>query len=169
MENEDSIFLKIAINKAKNNLKAGSKPFGALIVQNGTIISSFSNKSDKFKDPTAHAELEVIRKASRVLKKKYLQDCVLYTTSEPCIMCLGAILWARIPKVVVGLMRNDIPKDIYNIIYQDSSSWVDKHNIFNYPISVVVCKGSKDCLKLFEEYKDIFFKINSINFERKKI
>ena len=147
--------MKLAINKAKDNLKIGSKPFGALIVREGVVVGSYSNGSDRHKDPTAHAEIGVIRQASKLLKKKYLQDCILYTTCEPCLMCLGAILWAKIPRIVVGLMRENIPNEIYDIIYKDSGAWINRDSLINYPFSVKTGCAEKECLNLFEEYKKI--------------
>lgn len=155
MANKDLFFMKLAISKAKDNLKDGSKPFGALIVHEGVVVSSYSNGSDRHKDPTAHAEIEVIRQTSRLLRKKYLQDCILYTTCEPCLMCLGAILWAKIPQIVVGLMRKNIPNDIYDIIYKDSGTWVNKDSLISYPLSVKIGYAEEECLNLFEEYKKI--------------
>lgn len=152
--------MRLAINRAKHNLKNGSKPFGALIVREGVIISSYSNRSDRYKDPTAHAEIEVIRQASKLLKKKYLLDCILYTTCEPCLMCLGAILWARIPQIVVGLMRENVPNDIYDIIYKDSKMWINKDSLINYPLSVKKGYAEEECLDLFEEYKRNSLKVD---------
>lgn len=82
-------------------------PFGAVIVQENRVIATSHNKVLKTNDPTAHAEINVIRKASRILGQFDLSDCTLYTTGYPCPMCLGAILWARIPTVYYGATMED--------------------------------------------------------------
>ena len=82
-------------------------PFGAVIVKDGEIIASAHNEVLKTNDPTAHAEVNAIRKASQALGRYDLSDCVLYTTCYPCPMCLGAVLWARIPTVYYGATETD--------------------------------------------------------------
>lgn len=82
-------------------------PFGAAIVQNGKLIASAHNEVLKTNDPTAHAEINVIRKASRTLGRFDLSDCVLYTTCKPCPMCLGAVFWARIGTIYYSATEED--------------------------------------------------------------
>jgi len=82
-------------------------PFGAVIVCNGEIIASAHNEVLKTNDPTAHAEVNAIRAASKYLGRFDLSDCVLYTTCYPCPMCLGAIFWARIPIIYYGATQTD--------------------------------------------------------------
>ncbi len=82
-------------------------PFGAIIMRDDIIISSAHNEVLKSNDPTAHAEINAIRKASHVLGKFDLSDCVLYTTCYPCPMCMGAIFWARIPTVYYASSMDD--------------------------------------------------------------
>lgn len=85
-------------------------PFGALIVHNGEMIARAHNEVLKSNDPTAHAEINAIRKASQTLGRHDLSDCILYTTCYPCPMCMGAILWARIPVVYYGATGADAAK-----------------------------------------------------------
>jgi tRNA(Arg) A34 adenosine deaminase TadA len=82
-------------------------PFGAVIVRNGQIISRACNRVIREQDPTAHAEVNAIREACRVLGRIHLEDCDLYTSCEPCPMCLGAIYWARLRSVYFAATRND--------------------------------------------------------------
>ncbi len=82
-------------------------PFGAVIVRNGEMISSAHNEVLRTNDPTAHAEINAIRNASQILGTFDLSDCILYTSCYPCPMCMGAILWARIPTVYYGATRED--------------------------------------------------------------
>lgn len=82
-------------------------PFGAVIVRNNEIIASAHNEVLKTNDPTAHAEINAIRKASDALQTHDLSECILYTSCYPCPMCMGAIFWARIPTVYYASSMND--------------------------------------------------------------
>jgi tRNA(Arg) A34 adenosine deaminase TadA len=106
MEN-DRIFLMKAIEVAFSGMKGGGGPFGAVIARNGEIISQANNKVVLNNDPTAHAEVLAIREAASRLKTHDLSDCTLYTSCEPCPMCLGAIYWSGIKTVVFACDRND--------------------------------------------------------------
>ena len=139
---------------AKNNSLNGSKnneggPFGAVIVdKNGNIISEGNNKVICSSDPTAHAEIVAIRNACQKLRTYDLSDYILYTSCEPCPMCLSAIIWANIKQVYFGCSKEDAA----NIGFRDN-------DIYSY------LKGSKkdlinlsqidrdECIKVFEEYQ----------------
>ncbi len=108
MEKDHSYFLKRAIQLAEEGMDKGSGgPFGAVIVKKGEIIAESSNKVTSTNDPTAHAEVAAIREACEKLGNFQLEDCILYTSCEPCPMCLGAIYWARPNKVYYALSRED--------------------------------------------------------------
>ncbi len=93
-------FMARAIELAKENVRSGTGgPFGALVVKDGRIIAEGSNRVTSSNDPTAHAEVVAIREACKVLKDFQLAGCDIYTTCEPCPMCLGAIYWARPARV----------------------------------------------------------------------
>lgn len=93
-------FLREAIKEAHKGMKAGKGgPFGAVIVKNGKIIARGCNQVTSSNDPTAHAEITAIRNACAKLKDFELKDCIIYSSCEPCPMCLGAIYWAR-PKAL---------------------------------------------------------------------
>jgi len=101
-------WMKIAYNEATEGMSANDGgPFGAVIVKDDKIIAAAHNQVLKSKDPTAHAEVNVIREASRIMNRFDLSDCVLYTTCQPCPMCLGAIFWARIKTVYYGATEKD--------------------------------------------------------------
>lgn len=101
-------FMDIAIEEAKKGIeKRDGGPFGAVIVKDGKVIATGHNEVICSHDPTAHAEIVAIRKASKVLERFDLSDCELYTTCEPCPMCFGAIHWAKIRKVYYGATRHD--------------------------------------------------------------
>lgn len=99
--------MELAINEARKNIERGGGPFGAVVVRNGEIISCFGNRVTQDNDPTAHAEVLAIRQASKVLCNWDLSDCEIYSSCEPCPMCLGAIYWAHIPVVYYGANRED--------------------------------------------------------------
>ena len=84
--------------------------FGAVILKDGEVVASSHNTVIESKDPTAHAEVNAIRKACRVLNTHDLSGCVLYTSAEPCPMCLSAIIWANIKKVYYANTRSDADK-----------------------------------------------------------
>lgn len=107
MQKDDVILLNKAIEVALNGMKNGGGPFGALITRNGEVVSISNNKVVLNHDPTAHAEILAIREASAKLKTHDLSDCTLYTSCEPCPMCLGAIYWSGIRTVVYACDRND--------------------------------------------------------------
>jgi len=101
-------WMQIAYNEATTGMLANDGgPFGAVVVKGGKIISSAHNEVLKTKDSTAHAEVNAIRKACKELDSFDLSGCELYTTCEPCPMCLGAIFWARISKVYYGATKDD--------------------------------------------------------------
>lgn len=100
-------YMQRAISLAKENMKTGGGPFGAVIVRNGEIVAEAANHVTKNNDPTAHAEVEAIRLAGENLKNYDLADCEIYASCEPCPMCLGAIYWARIPVVYYAADRKD--------------------------------------------------------------
>lgn len=92
-------FLREAIRVASDNVARGGGPFGAIVVRDGVVVARAANRVTANNDPTAHAEVEVIREACRTLGTFQLEGCEIYSSSEPCPMCLGAIYWAR-PKAV---------------------------------------------------------------------
>jgi len=100
-------FMRRAIALALDNIRAGGGPFGCVIVKDGRIIAEGANCVTPTNDPTAHAEVVAIREACRALKNFQLEGCELYTTCEPCPMCLGAIYWARPSRVFYAAAAGD--------------------------------------------------------------
>jgi len=100
-----------AIALSLENVRAGrGGPFAALVVRNGSVVAEGTNQVTTTLDPTAHAEVVAIRRACQALKNFQLSDCELYTTCEPCPMCMGAIYWAHLAKVYYGNTRADAAK-----------------------------------------------------------
>lgn len=102
MKQDDEYYMNLALAEAKKAYILNEVPIGCLIVKDGTIITRAYNRKTLDNIATYHAEIVAIEEACRILKTWYLDDCTLYTTVEPCLMCTGAIIQARIPKVVYG-------------------------------------------------------------------
>lgn len=148
---------KQAMNKAIEESKVNSinyyqkgGPFGAAIVKNGKIIASAHNTVVESKDPTAHAEINAIRKAAKVLNTHDLSECILYTSTEPCPMCLSATIWANIKEIYYANTRKDADnigfRDnmIYDYLEGKSKSFLKMHHIESYK-----------ALEVFENFKEL--------------
>ena len=98
----DEYFMKQALREAEAAFAEGEVPVGAVIVCNNRIIARAHNQTETLNDPTAHAEMLAITAATNVLGAKYLKDCTLFVTVEPCIMCAGAIGWSQVSRIVYG-------------------------------------------------------------------
>jgi len=98
----DEQFMQRALDEARQALREGEIPIGAVVVCNNRIIARAHNLTETLCDVTAHAEMQAITSAANLLGGKYLTDCTLYVTVEPCAMCAGAIGWAQIPRIVYG-------------------------------------------------------------------
>lgn len=100
--NTDEHFMKQALRQAMLAMEQGEVPVGAVVVCQDTIIARGHNQTERLTDVTAHAEIIALTAASNALGSKYLTDCTLYVTLEPCVMCAGALNWAKIGRVVYG-------------------------------------------------------------------
>ncbi len=98
----DEYFMKEALKEAQKAFDEGEVPVGAVVVCKQQIIARAHNMTQKLNDVTAHAEMQAFTAASHFLGSKFLKDCTLYVTLEPCVMCAGAALWTQIGKVVIG-------------------------------------------------------------------
>jgi tRNA(adenine34) deaminase len=98
----DEYFMRIALNEAKAAFTMGEIPVGAIVVVNNQIIAKTHNLTEMLNDVTAHAEMQAITASANNLGGKYLQNCTLYVTLEPCQMCAGALYWSQITKIVYG-------------------------------------------------------------------
>ncbi len=147
-------FMKLAISEARKGIRSGhGGPFGAVIVKDSEVIGKGHNQVVKNNDPTCHGEIMAIHKACKKLGTFDLSGCEVYTTGEPCPMCLAAILWANISKVYFGCNIWDTAK----IGFRDSAFYefqakVDKSDFIQ--------ELDRDaCLKLYEEYDGLRDKI----------
>lgn len=116
MKDNHSKFMQKAIKLAEKSVLKGGGPFGAVIVKDGVIVAEGNNNVTLNNDPTAHAEVSVIRNACKKLNTFDLAGCVIYSSCEPCPMCLSAIYWAHIDKIYFGCNKTDAK----NIGFDDS-------------------------------------------------
>jgi len=149
----DLIFMREAIRLSIENANKGRGPFGAVIVKDGKIIAQGINRVIQLGDPTAHAEILAIREACKKLGRIDLVDCVIYSSCEPCPMCMGAILWARIQALFYACSRNDAREygfkdaDFYEEMYKPESE--RKLNIKR-----ILEKEALEALRIWEENPD---------------
>lgn len=129
-------FMTEAIRLSRESVKAGGGPFGAVIVKEGEIIAASSNSVTKDNDPTAHAEVNTIRKACKELNTFDLSGCEIYTSCEPCPMCFGAIYWARLDKLYFANTKIDAKNIGFDdsFIYEEIELSYDKRKIPNIQI-----------------------------------
>ncbi|MBL4578712.1 MAG: nucleoside deaminase, partial [Flavobacteriales bacterium] len=117
----DQQFMQEAINVALEGMRGKGGPFGAVVVKNGEVVGRGSNRVTNTNDPTAHAEVVAIRDACKNLESFQLDGCDIYTSCEPCPMCLGAIYWARPDKVYYACDKTDAAKSGFDddFIYKE--------------------------------------------------
>ena len=128
---KDEQCMREAIRLADESVERGGGPFGAVIVKNGEIVARGANSVTLDNDPTAHAEVKAIREACRTLGTFSLDGCVLYSSCEPCPMCLGAIYWAGISRIYYGNNRRDAA-DIHfadDFIYDELARPLDQRTL----------------------------------------
>ncbi len=131
MSEKNPLFIRRAIELSLESVKKGGGPFGAVITKDGKIIAESCNQVTLLNDPTAHAEIGVIREAARKLNTFDLTGCSIYISCEPCPMCLGAIYWARIDKVFFAGTRSDAENIGFDdsLIYEEISRPIQERKI----------------------------------------
>lgn len=136
----DEYFMKEALKEARKAFEADEVPVGAVIVCENKIIARAYNLSERLNDVTAHAEMQAFTSASNHLGSKFLEECILYVTLEPCLMCAGASYWTRIGKIVYGTMDE---KRGYSKIAD---------NIFHPKTKVLSGIMEKECAEILTTY-----------------
>ena len=133
---QDKTFMREAIRLADESVKNGGGPFGAVIVKDGEIVAGSANSVTIDNDPTAHAEVNTIRKACRKLGTFDLSDCVIYTSCEPCPMCLGAIYWAHISRIYYGNTKKDAAAIDFadDFIYKELEQHIEHRSVPFIPL-----------------------------------
>ena len=150
MKNE---FMKRAIELSVESVNNGGGPFGSVIVKDDKIIAEGSNKVTSNNDPTAHGEIVAIREACKKLNNFSLNQCELYSTCEPCPMCLSAIYWARIEKIYYANTREDARKIDFDdsLIYTELQKNIDKRKI---PMIQIMRNEALKAFELWDKKKD---------------
>ena len=150
-------FMEVAIAEAREGMnKNHGGPFGAVVVKDGKIIGKGHNTVVKNNDPTCHGEISAIKDACKNLNDFDLKGAEIYTTGEPCPMCLGAILWANIERIYFGcsIKENDMIGFRDEVFYKNLSISTEKMKV------KLVQIDHDECLKLFEEYSNLTDKTN---------
>jgi len=149
MSSREHRFMQAAVDLAKLGMQEGKGgPFGCVIVKDDVIIGSGSNSVTSYNDPTAHAEIVAIRDACKTLKHFQLTGCELYTSCEPCPMCLGAIYWAR-PSVIYFANTR---KDATAIGFDDSLIYDELNVPFELRAIKTIHLQTPEAIKVFEEW-----------------
>ncbi len=148
-------FIREAIRIASENVDKNGGPFGAVIVKDGEIIARSGNTVTQSNDPTAHAEVNAIREACRRLGTFHLEGCTIYSSCEPCPMCLAAIYWARIERVFFAATREDAAGAGFDdsLIYNEISKPVEERII---PFSIL---GGGEAMQPFLRWKSYSAKV----------
>lgn len=102
----DAYFMRLALQEAKTAFELGEIPIGCIVVAHQKIIAKAHNLTERLIDVTAHAEMQAISSAAQNLGGKYLKNCTLYVTIEPCQMCAGALYWSQVSRIVIGAQDN---------------------------------------------------------------
>jgi guanine deaminase len=154
MKSMDNPFMKEAIALSLQNIRNGrGGPFAALVVKDGRVIARGTNLVTSTNDPTAHAEIVAIREACKVLGTFQLKGCELYTTCEPCPMCMGAIYWARPSRVYYASTRDDAAEAGFDdsLIYEEIQRPVNERRI---PMTQLMHEQALDAFREWEKKTD---------------
>ncbi|HEY1377509.1 MAG TPA: nucleoside deaminase [Gemmataceae bacterium] len=148
MTEED--YMRLAIAKTREGIAAGQSPFGSVIVRGGEVVAVTHNTVWMTTDPTAHAEVNCIRAAATGLKTIFLRGCTLYSTTEPCPMCLSAIHWAKIERVVFGATIADAAEAGFTELMFPARELARQGGS---PLIVESGLLQRECAALFDEWK----------------
>ncbi len=135
----DEYFMKMALNEAVQALEKDEVPVGCVVVSNNRVIARAHNLTETLNDVTAHAEMQVITAAANFLGGKYLRDCTLYVTLEPCVMCSGALSWAQISKVVIGAR-------------DEQRGFISKHLSLHPKTEIITGVMENECSSIVKEF-----------------
>lgn len=138
-------FMRHAFTLAEDAKDAGEIPIGAIIVKDNRIVGRGYNQTELLKDATAHAEMIAISAASATLENKYLEDCTLYVTLEPCPMCAGALVWSKIDRIVFG--ASDPKSGACGSIFNLSTN-----NKLNHQVEVIQGVLEQDCEWILKQF-----------------
>lgn len=146
----DADFMRQAIEIARAGIAAGQSPFGSVIVKNGAVVAVTHNTVWLTCDPTAHAEVNCIRAAAKALQAIAFEGCTLYSTTEPCPMCLSAIHWAKIERVVFGASIADAAAAGFKELFVPAAVLAE---MGQSPLKVESGLLREECAELFNEWE----------------
>ena len=135
----DEYYMKMALQEAEAALEKDEVPIGCIVVSNNRIIARAHNLTETLNDVTAHAEMQAITSAANFLGGKYLINCTLYVTLEPCVMCSGALSWSQISKVVIGAR-------------DEQRGFINKHLSLHPKTEIVTCIMEHECSTIVKEF-----------------
>ena len=142
--------MKVAIDKTREGIAAGQSPFGSVIVKDGEVVAATHNTVWRDTDPTAHAEVNCLRPAAQALGTIDLTGCTLYSTCEPCPMCLAAIHWAKVDRVVFGASIDDAAGAGFCELHVAAGTLAE---MGRSPLKVEGGLLREECAALFDEWK----------------
>lgn len=131
--------MKMALHEAEIALEKDEVPIGCIIVSNNRVIARAHNLTETLNDVTAHAEMQAITSAANFLGGKYLKDCTMYVTMEPCVMCSGALSWSQISKVVIGAR-------------DEHRGFINKHLSLHPKTEIITGVLEHDCSLIVKEF-----------------
>jgi tRNA(Arg) A34 adenosine deaminase TadA len=146
----DEDWMRLTIRKTQEGIAAGQSPFGSLIVRDSALIAAAHNSVWRDTNPTAHAEVNCIRTAARELKTIFLYGCTLYSTTEPCPMCMSAIHWARVERVVYGTAVADAAAAGFHELHVPAIVLVE---LGKSPVCVEGGLLREECAELFTQWQ----------------
>jgi len=147
---QDERFMREALREAQAAASENEVPIGAVVVSRGRIIAKGHNMTERLKDPTAHAEMIALTAATEAIGGKYLQDCTLYVTVEPCPMCAGALCWSQISRIVWGA---DDPKRGHSLFSGEPASPGGPRRSLLHPRTETLSGVlAEECSQLVSEY-----------------
>jgi tRNA(Arg) A34 adenosine deaminase TadA len=149
--NNDYDFMNKAIAKTLEGIAAGQSPFGAVIVRDGEVVAATHNTVWKTCDPTAHAEVNCIRSAAQALAAIDLSGCAMYSTCEPCPMCLAAIHWSKLDRVVFGATIDDAAAAGFHELRVDAAVLAE---MGRSPLRVEGGLLREECARLFAHWRE---------------
>jgi tRNA(Arg) A34 adenosine deaminase TadA len=147
---KESDLMRLAIEKTREGIAARQSPFGAIIVKDGTVVAATHNTVWRDTDPTAHAEVNCLRRAALTLRSIDLKGCTMYSTCEPCPMCLAAIHWAKLDRVVFGATIDDAASAGFAELHVAAAKLAE---MGRSPLKVEGGLLRAECAALFEEWK----------------
>lgn len=144
-EKQDELYMGLALEQARQAEQLGEVPIGALLVVQGQIIAAAGNRRELWQDPTAHAELIVLREAAKRMESWRLDESTLYVTLEPCVMCMGGIILARIPRLVYGACdaKAGAVGSLYNLAIDER---------FNHNVDVTQGVCGDECSEMLTDF-----------------